>query len=58
VYDRCQPDRIAVGLRFGLGIAPGRILAITKGEESPVCTESSESCWQQNRRAHSMIMAK
>jgi peptidoglycan-associated lipoprotein len=41
-----------------LGIAPGRILAITKGEESPVCTESSESCWQQNRRAHSVIMAK
>jgi peptidoglycan-associated lipoprotein len=42
----------------GLGIAPGRILAVTKGEESPVCTESSESCWQQNRRAHSMITAK
>jgi len=41
-----------------LGIAPGRILAITKGEESPVCTESSESCWQRNRRAHSMITKK
>jgi peptidoglycan-associated lipoprotein len=41
-----------------LGVAPGRILAITRGEESPICTESSESCWQQNRRAHSMITAK
>jgi peptidoglycan-associated lipoprotein len=42
----------------GLGVAPGRILAITKGEESPVCTESSKGCWQQNRRAHPIVMAK
>jgi peptidoglycan-associated lipoprotein len=41
-----------------LGIAPGRILAVTKGEESPVCKESSESCWQQNRRAHPIITTK
>jgi peptidoglycan-associated lipoprotein len=41
-----------------LGIAPGRILAITKGEESPICRESSESCWQQNRRAHPIVTAK
>jgi peptidoglycan-associated lipoprotein len=42
----------------GLGVAPGRILAITRGEESPICTEASESCWQRNRRAHSMVTAK
>jgi peptidoglycan-associated lipoprotein len=41
-----------------LGVAPGRILAITRGEESPICTEATETCWQQNRRAHSMITAK
>ena len=41
-----------------LGIAEGRILAVTKGEEAPVCSESSESCWQRNRRAHSIITAK
>ena len=34
-----------------LGISPGRISLISYGEERPVCTESNEDCWQQNRRA-------
>jgi peptidoglycan-associated lipoprotein len=41
-----------------LGIAGDRLLAISKGEESPVCTESSEACWQRNRRGHPLFTAK
>jgi peptidoglycan-associated lipoprotein len=38
-----------------LGIDAGRMSTISYGEERPVCTESSESCWQQNRRAHFVV---
>ena len=41
-----------------LGIAANRITVITKGKEQQVCTENSESCWQQNRRGHFIITAK
>ena len=34
------------------GISAARIRTISYGKEKPVCTESTESCWQQNRRAH------
>ena len=37
------------------GIASARIRTMTYGEEKPVCTESGESCWQRNRRAHFAI---
>jgi peptidoglycan-associated lipoprotein len=33
-----------------LGIAGNRISLISYGKEKPVCTESSEECWQRNRR--------
>lgn len=33
------------------GIAPDRIRVISYGKEKPFCTESTEACWQQNRRA-------
>lgn len=39
-----------------LGVSPDRINVITYGEEKPACTEQSESCWQQNRRAHFVIV--
>jgi peptidoglycan-associated lipoprotein len=32
------------------GVSSDRISAISMGEEHPVCTESKESCWWQNRR--------
>lgn len=38
------------------GVSKGRIIAITFGEEKPVCTEPTESCWQNNRRAHFVIV--
>ena len=42
----------------GLGIAADRVTIISKGKETPVCTEKSESCWQQNRRGHFVFTAK
>lgn len=41
-----------------LGVDGGRLRIITYGEERPVCTESSESCWSQNRRAHMIITGR
>ena len=34
-----------------LGVDASRLETISYGEEHPVCTESTESCWQRNRRA-------
>ena len=33
------------------GVAATRIRVISYGKEKPFCSESSEACWQQNRRA-------
>ncbi len=35
-----------------LGIPADRIRTISYGKEKPFCTESTEACWAQNRRAH------
>jgi peptidoglycan-associated lipoprotein len=35
-----------------LGVAADRLKPVSYGKERPQCTESNESCWQQNRRAH------
>ena len=34
------------------GVSATRIRTISYGKEKPFCSESTESCWQQNRRAH------
>jgi peptidoglycan-associated lipoprotein len=41
-----------------LGVAAGRLTVVSKGKEQPVCAETTESCWQQNRRGHFVITAK
>ena len=33
------------------GVAPNRLRVVSYGKERPFCTEETESCWQQNRRA-------
>jgi peptidoglycan-associated lipoprotein len=33
------------------GVAAGRIRVVSYGKEKPFCSESNETCWQQNRRA-------
>jgi peptidoglycan-associated lipoprotein len=42
----------------GLGIAADRLVVVSKGEETPLCTEETESCWQRNRRGHFVATAK
>ena len=34
------------------GVSGDRIKTFSYGKEKPSCTESNESCWQQNRRGH------
>jgi peptidoglycan-associated lipoprotein len=34
-----------------LGISPDRLRTVSYGKEKQFCTEETESCWQQNRRA-------
>jgi len=33
------------------GVAPARIRVVSYGKEKQFCTDETESCWQQNRRA-------
>lgn len=37
------------------GVAAGRLETISYGKERPICTESNEDCWAQNRRGVSVI---
>jgi peptidoglycan-associated lipoprotein len=41
-----------------LGISGDRVNIVSRGKESPFCSEKTESCWQQNRRGHFVITAK
>jgi peptidoglycan-associated lipoprotein len=42
----------AMAFLVGLGAPDARLSMTSFGKEKPVCTESTESCWGQNRRAH------
>ena len=35
-----------------MGIPGPQLAVVSYGKEKPVCTEQTEACWQQNRRAH------
>jgi peptidoglycan-associated lipoprotein len=37
---------------ISLGIGANRMDTVSWGKERPFCTEHTEECWQQNRRAH------
>jgi len=37
---------------IALGVAPSQVATVSYGEERPLCTQSDESCWSRNRRAH------
>ena len=39
-----------------LGVSADRMETVSFGKERPFCTEHTEDCWQQNRRAH-FVMA-
>lgn len=60
-YNLALGDRRAVAVRdylVSLGIAPDRVLTVSKGEESPVCRDAHETCWQENRRGQAVVIAK
>ncbi|HUI46249.1 MAG TPA: peptidoglycan-associated lipoprotein Pal [Nitrospirota bacterium] len=40
------------------GIAGSRISLISFGKERPVCSESSEGCWQKNRKDDFVVITK
>jgi peptidoglycan-associated lipoprotein len=41
-----------------LGVPASSVTIVSKGKESPFCTESNEACWSQNRRGHFVVTAK
>jgi peptidoglycan-associated lipoprotein len=54
-YNLALGDNRALATKNALvamGIATNRIKTVSYGKEKPFCTESTEACWQQNRRAH------
>ena len=54
-YNLALGDRRATAARDFLmnqGVPAGKLTTISYGEERPQCSESDESCWQRNRRAH------
>lgn len=54
-YNLALGDRRASTVKnalVGAGVNASRIKTISFGKEKPFCTESNETCWQQNRRGH------
>ncbi|MCU1305811.1 MAG: outer membrane protein OmpA/MotB family [Acidobacteriaceae bacterium] len=54
-YNLTLGDERAAAVKNALvaaGVPASRIDTRTFGKEQPFCTESSEACWQQNRRGH------
>lgn len=60
-YNLALGERRAASTRTylsGLGIGADRLSIVSKGEEQPVCSDETEACYQQNRRAHFVFTAK
>jgi|SRR5688572_30035204 len=60
-YNLGLTERRAAAVRdylVSLGIMADRMLTVSRGEETPQCTEENEACWQRNRRGHFVITAK
>ncbi len=37
---------------IAIGVPGDKLKTVSFGKERPICTEATESCYQQNRRAH------
>ncbi|MGH9365124.1 MAG: peptidoglycan-associated lipoprotein Pal [Thermoanaerobaculia bacterium] len=60
-YNLSLGDRRANAARdylASLGVEAMRMKTVSYGKERPICSESSEGCWQRNRRAAFVITAK
>jgi peptidoglycan-associated lipoprotein len=54
-YNLALGDQRASAVKNALvsaGVSASRIKTISYGKEKPFCMESTEACWQQNRRGH------
>ena len=54
-YNLALGDRRANAVKqylVNLGIPAANLNTVSFGKEKPFCTESNETCWQQNRRGH------
>jgi peptidoglycan-associated lipoprotein len=54
-YNLALGDRRAQAAKdflVSLGVTADRVDTVSYGKERPVCTDSNEACWQQNRRGH------
>lgn len=47
--------KAAMNYLVSQGVQANRITIISYGEERPVCTEHTESCWAKNRRDHFLV---
>ncbi len=45
----------ALDYLISLGVDRSRFKTVSYGEERPFCTQSTEECWQQNRRARFVV---
>jgi peptidoglycan-associated lipoprotein len=50
--------RASMNYLVSRGVRANRISVISYGKERPMCSEASEDCWSQNRRAHFAVKAK
>lgn len=57
-YNLALGQRRAKSVRdyyMALGIPGGRVATLSYGKERPQCAESTEACWERNRRALSKV---
>ena len=60
-YNQALGERRGNGVNSALqanGGSASQLTVVSYGEERPVCTDSSESCWSQNRRVEIVYTAK
>jgi peptidoglycan-associated lipoprotein len=50
--------RAAFDYLVSLGVPADRLRTVSYGKEVPVCSASSEECWQRNRRAKFTVSGK
>jgi peptidoglycan-associated lipoprotein len=60
-YNLALGDRRANAAKeylVSLGVDASRVRTVSYGKERPFCNQSTEECWQQNRRAHFLVTAR
>ena len=50
--------RAAYDYLVSLGVPADRLNTVSYGKEVPACQQSTEECWQKNRRAHFTVTGK